>query len=85
MCSKIERHHHRKGHGGARTKLRSTSSNTTTMTPHHTMPESTTPQIVNMLGDVIYLEINGVHQDWKSYRFELDIETPGKKVNHFYD
>ena len=55
------------------------------MTPHHTVSESTTPQIVNMLGDVIYLKINGIHQDWKSYRFELDIETPGKKVSHFYN
>ena len=68
-----------------RTKLRSTASNVTAMMLHHTMSKSTTPHVVNMLSDVIYLEINGVHQDWKSYRFELDIETPGKKVSHTYD
>ena len=34
-----------------------------------------------MLGDIIYLKVDGVHQDWKTYRFDLDIKTPGKKVS----
>ncbi|KAF8122028.1 hypothetical protein EV363DRAFT_1456912 [Boletus edulis] len=44
---------------------------------------STTPCVIDMLGDTIYLEVDGVHQDWKTYKLELDIKTPGRKMFAF--
>lgn len=49
---------------------------------HYKMP--TAPHIINMLGDTIYLEVDGIHQDWNTYRFDLNIGTPGKKVGWLY-
>lgn len=33
-----------------------------------------------MLGDVVIIDVHGIHQDWKTYKFQLDIQTPRKKV-----
>ena len=41
----------------------------------------TTPHVIDILGDTIYLEVDGIHQDWKTYRFDLDIKTLGRKVS----
>lgn len=41
--------------------------------------------IVDMLRDIIYLEVDGVHQDWNTYQFDLDIKTPSKKVGLHFD
>ena len=51
--------------------------------PTHVMASA--PCIIDMLGDIIYLEVDGVHQDWNTYQFDLDIKTPGKKVNLHFD
>ena len=44
---------------------------------------SSAPHSVDMIVNTIYLQINGVHQDWKTYQFDLDRKTPGQKVSHF--
>jgi len=38
-------------------------------------------RVIDTTGDVVYLEIAGVHSDWTTYKFEIDIDTPGKKVS----
>ncbi|KAF8131091.1 hypothetical protein EV363DRAFT_1165969 [Boletus edulis] len=45
---------------------------------------STTLCVIDMLRDIIYLEVDGVHQDWKTYKLELDIKTPGETTKPYY-
>ncbi|KAI9463823.1 hypothetical protein HD554DRAFT_2175337 [Boletus coccyginus] len=40
-------------------------------------------RIINTTGDVIFLEIAGVHFDWTTYKFEIDVDSPGKKIIAF--
>ncbi|KAF8432025.1 hypothetical protein L210DRAFT_3650685 [Boletus edulis BED1] len=36
-------------------------------------------RVIDVLGEVIYLEIDGIHADWTTYQIALDIQMPGKK------
>ena len=37
--------------------------------------------VIDITGNSIILEIAGIHSDWTMYKFEIDVETPGKKVS----
>jgi len=38
---------------------------------------------VDMLEDIIYLKIYGVHLEWKTYKFAVDVDSLGCKVSLF--
>ncbi|KAF9218349.1 hypothetical protein BS17DRAFT_828069 [Gyrodon lividus] len=35
---------------------------------------------IKVLGNVIFLEVDGITPDWHTYQFDLDLTTPGKKT-----
>ena len=37
--------------------------------------------LVKPIGEVINLEISGVHSEWAMYHFDIVINSPGKKVS----
>ena len=39
-------------------------------------------RLIEPVGEVINLEISGVHSEWATYRFEINIDSPGKKVSN---
>ncbi|KAF8120605.1 hypothetical protein EV363DRAFT_1474188 [Boletus edulis] len=40
-------------------------------------------RLIEPVGEVINLEISGVHSEWTMYCFEIDINSPGKKIIAF--
>lgn len=36
--------------------------------------------LLEPVGKVINLEISSVHSEWEMYHFEINIDSPGKKV-----